>query len=364
MVASTVDASKEESITAAEKVNQGSYVSFHNAQIFNEGKSFSGNERNMTWINTGDAFADVSELSGADSPNDSRAVIAADFDDDGDVDLFVHSIQRERHAMFRNDALGPKQSAGFLKLRLRATSGQYEGIGATVIVQGPKGASSQVLSRGAGFVSCQVPELVFGLGSAASATVEVQWPGGKRESFGELQANSRMLLVEGSGKGEAFAAHTARMPDPLPGGIRIGDGDRVPLVTVLDGEGQPTLLDVAALAGGKPVMLNFWASYCAPCVGELELLEARHQKGDLFVIALSTDVAADQDSARAILAAKGVSFPSFYLAPEELSLPGGAKLEALVDLKRLSLPTTLLLGAKGQLESTIEGPIEGPAKGN
>ena len=136
MVASTLDVDSECSIRSAQKVNDAAYQGFHSAQMFTDGLSFSGNERNCVWLNTGGSFADLGSLSGADIPNDSRAVLAADFDDDGDVDLFVHSIQRERHALFRNDAVQPgADGSGFLKLRLRATQGHWEAIGATVIAQ-------------------------------------------------------------------------------------------------------------------------------------------------------------------------------------------------------------------------------------
>ena len=52
----------------------------HNAQMFEEGRSFSGNERDKLFLNRGDGtFADLSDLAGCDSPNDGRAVIACDF---------------------------------------------------------------------------------------------------------------------------------------------------------------------------------------------------------------------------------------------------------------------------------------------
>ena len=97
-------------------------------QIIEEGRSFSGNERDKLFLNRGDGtFADCSDLSACDDPNDGRGVIAADFDDDGDVDMFIHHTQRERHTLQRNE-LG--EGDGFLKVRLRATTAQYEAIGA------------------------------------------------------------------------------------------------------------------------------------------------------------------------------------------------------------------------------------------
>jgi thiol-disulfide isomerase/thioredoxin len=40
---------------------------------------------------------------------------------------------------------------------------------------------------------------------------------------------------------------------------------------------QGTRLDLAALRG-KPLLLNFWATWCPPCVGELPLLDRFHRE--------------------------------------------------------------------------------------
>ena len=201
MVASTVDAELEESVVAEQAVNSDSYLGLHSAQMFREGLSFSGFERDVLFYGARDAggglaFADLSDLSHADSPGDGRAAVAADLDDDGDLDLFVHEIQRERHRLFRNDAA----PGGFVKVRLRATSGQYEAVGATVVARAGGREVAQVLSRGAGFVSCQAPELVFGLGDAPAAELRVRWPGGALESFGSVAAGARVPEFDGGAR--------------------------------------------------------------------------------------------------------------------------------------------------------------------
>ena len=362
MVASSIDVAQEDSVRARQEVNASSYVSFHNGQIFEDGLSFSGNERNKTWINVGGAFVDLSDLSGADIPNDSRAVVAADFDDDGDVDLFVHSIQRERHALFRNDRIDggrPGTQAGFLKLRLRATGSQYEAIGALVVVRGPEGPVAQVLARGDGFLSCRPPELVFGLGTSERAEVDVIWPGGIYESFGSLAAGTRALLVEGTGSPVPIVARTRTLPDPLPPGLLLAEGDVVPPLALVDRAGDPTVLDVRALAGGKPVYLNLWASYCAPCVAELPLLETLEQRGEVRVISLSVDVPADRAAAERLLDASGASFPSYFLPEVGAPAQDATPIEALIDLERLTIPTTLVLSPEGRVETILRGPLEG-----
>jgi len=359
VVASSIDVESECSISSKQEVNNENYIGFHSSQMFADGLSFSGNERNKLWANDKGEFVDLSDLSGADTPNDSRAVIAADFDDDGDADLFVHNIQRERHALYRNDAVEPgSEGAGFLKLRLRATTGHWEAIGATVIVAGPAGPTAQVMSRGAGYATCQAPELIFGLGDAKEAQVEVLWPGGVRESFGALAAGSRLVLEQGTGAGSPFEAHPRALPDPLPPGLRVKLGETLTELHVLDAAGGAHDLDLAELADGKRLYVNFWASYCAPCVGEIPDLQAVHDGDEARVVGISVDVPDSVALAETLMAARGGSYPAYYLTPKVDEASKIPDVRTLVDLERLPIPTTLVLAPDGTLERIIRGPLE------
>jgi thiol-disulfide isomerase/thioredoxin len=355
VVASTAQ-EPESGLFQRQSVGSQGYLQHHNSQMFREGRSFSGNERDKLWFNRGDAtFADLSSVSGCDSPNDGRAAIAADFDDDGDLDLFVHQIQRERHALYRNE-LG-QRSGGFLKVRLRGTRGQHEAIGATVVAGGPRGPVAQVLSRGAGFESCSPPELVFGLGGAREAEVSVRWPGGASESFGKVPAGSRVLLVEGAGKPETLSAQPRRLPDPLLAGLKLAVGDRLPAVSVLDTQGAPARLDAAALAQGRPIYLNLWSVTCAPCVAEIPTLQKLHASGEIRVLAVCVDPASQREKALELLRARGATFPCWFLgASSDPALPAPIE-EALIDLSRLPLPTTLSLDADGRVVEVIGGAL-------
>ncbi len=355
MVASTAEVVEEENgLFQKQEVGSSAYTARHNGQMFEDGLSFSGNERDKLFLNRGvGSFADLSNVSGADSPNDGRAVISADFDDDGDVDLFVHNIQRERHGLFRNEL--DQTYGGFIKVRLRATSSQYEAIGSQVTVTGEHGPVTQVLSRGAGFVSCQVPELIHGLGAASEASIEVRWPTGRVESFGSVAANSRVLLVEGSGRAEAYDAQPRPLPDPLPAGLRVSVGDTVPVFAMLDPDEKEVLIDPRELAGGKRLYLNFWASTCVSCIVELPELQALEDAGEVRVIGLSMDAPADMHRAHELFEKRGAKFPSYFLGARKTE--GRASVQELVDLERLPIPTTLVLSPEGVIEEIIRGPI-------
>ena len=363
MVASTVKEAEDDvgsELLLEESVGNEGYTARHSIQMFKEGRSFSGNERNKVFFGqAGGGFADLSALSGADSPMDGRSVAACDFDDDGDVDLFVHNIQREQHLLLRND-IG--EARNFVKVRLRATSGQYEAIGALVTVTatgGEKsagGATTQVLSRGAGFLSCQAPELIFGLGGARSARLRVRWPGAGLEDFGTVDAGQlRLLLVEGSGKPAPFPARPAPLPDPGPRGLKLSEGDPLPALVLRDGAGEPAGFDVVASSGGAMTLVNLWGSRCSACVKELPDLARLGRKGEQRVVLINTDPPAERERAERVLARHGDGISSFYIETE----PGAGKtgLTHIVDLERLPLPTTLIVAPDGRVDTIVRGAL-------
>lgn len=321
------------------------------AEMYRRGFSFNGGERTKVFLGGGAGFADVSDVSHADSPLDGRSLVAADFDDDGDVDLFVHNIQRERHHLYRNE-IDP--GAGrFVHVTLR--SDRCEPIGATVRVraEGAAGPVAQALQRGSGYASSQPGRLVFGVGEAERATVEVLWPGGALESFGAVAAGARVVLEEGAG--EARPRERAGRFDlaaPLPPGLKVSRGTRIPPLTFEDRAGKLVVLDPEELTKDGPVALEIWASYCRPCVEKLPELARRHRQGE-GIIALSVDLPAERPKARALLEASGAEFESFFLALEEDV--DHAAFDQVVDLMRLPVPTTLVLEPGGVLGQVTTG---------
>ena len=80
------------------------YRDEHLGKIFQEGLSFSGYERDHLYMSLGSGrFVEISGVSGTDSLTDGRGAVFADFDNDGDLDVFLTAIQGKAHSLFRNN---------------------------------------------------------------------------------------------------------------------------------------------------------------------------------------------------------------------------------------------------------------------
>ena len=88
---------------------------------------------------------------------------------------------------------------------------------------------------------------------------------------------------------QAPSGEAAPSPPPLPGQIvRTHAGDRIPAKTVKDPAGRELALGQV----GEPVLLNLWATWCAPCKVEMPLLDslAGELEGEVRVITVSQDL--------------------------------------------------------------------------
>ena len=120
-----------------------------------------------------------------------------------------------------------------------------------------------------------------------------------------------------------------------------------PDFTVYTGDGTPVKLSDFR---GKPVVLNFWASWCPPCKAEMPDFDAAYQKYTQiqFLMVNATDGSRETvETAQAHVTEQGYSFPVFF----------DTELSASIAYQATALPCTYFLDENGNLVAQGRGML-------
>jgi len=148
-----------------------------------------------------------------------------------------------------------------------------------------------------------------------------------------LALSAEVAAEDGKTKFGEFIAQTPPQPAPE--------------VAFTDTDGNPANL---ARFKGKPAVINFWATWCAPCLKEmpsLERLQARLD-GRLSILAISEDRAGAK-VVNPFLANLGLEKVKVYLDP---------KSEVGRAFAVRGLPTSVVIDAEGRVVGRVEGGAE------
>ena len=155
-----------------------------------------GAQPNELYVNSdGKTFLDVSAATGADDSGDSKGVAFADYDRDGDVDLFVVD-QGGAPKLLRNDT--PRAANHWLEVDTVGTESNRDGCGAlvTATVAGTA-LTRQVMCGSTSVASGSDPTVHFGLGPASTVDdLEVLWPSGTRQRLTNVEADQLVTVEE------------------------------------------------------------------------------------------------------------------------------------------------------------------------
>lgn len=154
---------------------------------------------------------------------------------------------------------------------------------------------------------------------------------GEKVAPGIVFAGEQVSLSGGSGESQ-------------PGGQTAA-----PDFTVEDAEGRSvTLSDMR----GRPVVLNFWASWCPPCKSEMPEFESVYTELWDEVAFMMVDMTDGQRETRAdgeaYVAEQGYSFPVYYDTEQQAAEAYGVR----------AIPMTVFIDEDGNIAATAQGAMD------
>jgi len=327
--------------------------------------SLSGNERNHLFLNrSGDAFEDISALSGLDTPSDGRGFVLLDYDHDGWQDIALVNANEPLLNLYHNEIgrlpsslESPGETGGMIALRFvggnrspgASELGCRDGFGAMVTVSLDGTTLKREHRCGEGFATQNSATMILGIGARSeAAAVTVRWPSGKQVSTRNVRAGTLLTVYENpadavGGRPFVSGPYTpAREPRDTKAGARVR-GPEFPL----------TGLKPDTAAADSPTKLHVYttmATWCRACVDhvpEMRLLESTLRADDVKFIGVPVDEEDDAGKLRAFLERWKPPYRLLVDLPATDRQAVTAFLAKLTRTEKPGVPTTIVTDRSG-----------------
>ena len=342
--------------------------------MMDAGRSFSGNERNCFFINLGNGkFADISGLSGLDFPDDGRAISVTDWDNDGDLDLWITNRNAPRLRLMRNDT---KKVNSFVSLRLRGNGKTVnkDAIGARIEIINGKDSGKfkqiQTLRAGQGFLSQSSKWIQFALNETIeSINIKISWTDGTVSKIEDVLPNKKYIIRQENSTAEEVKLESEKNNLVSSPGLKTPPSQvaRIPAITLFKG---PTInlrkngIEKQNNKNKSHQLINLWATWCAPCLQEMAHFRD-HKKtlidNEVELIAVNVDELDSQnDNSKKpsdVIKKMNFPFPSISANKQLMEILQRIHDQSVGLNEPLPIPSSFLIDQNGDVSVIYKGPV-------